>query len=133
MKKQSISMTDFAMYGIGVGIPITLVCMTLIGGWNSIVREFLIWTVASALFGIISGLLRRNEQLPLPAAMALHCLACLAVAAGAGALCGYADSFWDLVLGILPVFVVVYLAVYALAIFAMKREELRINEILENT
>lgn len=131
MKKNPLSLLSFAQNGIGTGIPVTLLCMTLIGGYNPIIREFLIWTVASALFGIYSGLIsKRSERLNLPSAMALHCALCLVTATAAGALCGYSDSFVELLLGILPVFVVVYAVIYGLSIASMKRYEKRINEAL---
>lgn len=131
MKKKKFSLIDFTITGIGIGIPVTLVCMTLIGGFQSAVAEFLVWTVASALFGIISGLVfHTNHNLNLPVSMALHCLGCLIVATAAGAVCGYADSFPTLLAGILPVFVIVYVLVYALCIFLMKLEEKQINRAL---
>ena len=29
--------------GIGIGIPVTLICMVSIGGYNPVVQEFLVW------------------------------------------------------------------------------------------
>lgn len=133
MKRNYNSLFDYALTGMGFSFPITLLCMLLIGGFNGVVAEFLTWMVASALFGIISGVLNSEKcELKLPAAMALHCLLCLAVATGAGAVCGYADSFVELLKGILPVFVIVYVLVYAVCILLMKREEKKINEALKD-
>ena len=133
MKRQNHSLIDFALTGMGFGFPITLVCMILIGGFNGVVAEFLTWMAASALFGIITGILNGEKcELKLPAAMALHCVLCLAVTIAAGAICGYADSFLELLKGILPVFVIVYVIVYAVCILLMKREEKKINEALKD-
>lgn len=132
MKNKLLSIFTACISGIGIGIPITLCCMTLIGGYNGVVREFLIWTVASALFGVLSLLLfQQPGNLSLPAATALHCAGCMVVAAAAGAIIGYADSFLSLLLGILPVFVIVYSLLYGSFYFAMKKEARRINEELE--
>lgn len=133
MKRQNNSLIDYALTGLGFGFPITVLCMLLIGGFNSAVAEFLTWMAASALFGIISGIFNSEKcELKLPVALALHCLLCLTVATGAGAICGYADSFLELLKGILPVFVTVYVLVYAVCILMMKREEKKINEALKD-
>lgn len=133
MKNKLSAILSACVIGIGIGIPITLVCMTVIGGFNGVVREFLIWTVASALFGVLSLLLfQMPGNLSLPVATVLHCFGCMAVAAGAGALIGYADSFLELLLGILPVFLLVYAVLYGSFYFAMKKEAKRINEELNN-
>lgn len=133
MKRNNNSLFDYALIGMGFGFPITLLCMLLIGGFNGVVAEFLTWMVASALFGIISGVLNSEKcELKLPVAMALHCLLCLAVATAAGAIIGYGDNFLELLRGILPVFVIVYVLVYAVCILLMKREEKKINEALKD-
>ena len=125
-------MKKYVIIGMGFGFPVTLACMTLIGGYNGVIREFLVWMVASGLFGLISGVaFTRLNELPLPAAMALHCLGCLIVAVTAAWVCGYSDNFLSLLLGVLPVFVVVYVLIYVLCFFSMKHDEKRINAALE--
>ena len=57
MKAKLFSVFTACITGIGIGIPITLLCMTCLGGFNAVVKEFLVWTVASALFGALSLLL----------------------------------------------------------------------------
>ena len=130
MKNEKPSVLNYALIGIGIGIPVTLICMILIGGFNSVVAEFLTWTVASALFGVISLIFEKSE-LPLPAAMAIHCVGCFAIAIAACAVCGYADNFLSLVIGILPVFVVIYVVIYAVIVLTMKANEKKINKALE--
>lgn len=120
-----------ALIGMGIGFPITLACMTLIGGFNAVMMEFLVWMVASALYGMISGaMFYTKNDLPLPAAMALHCLGCLIVTVAAAAICSYSDSVVALVLNVLPVFVVIYVLVYGFCIFLMKKNEKQINQAL---
>lgn len=130
MKKEKPSVLGFALIGIGIGIPITLLCMILIGGFNSVVAEFLVWTVASALFGILSLIFEKNE-LSLPAALAIHCVGCFAIALIACLVCGYADHFLSLVVGILPVFVVVYVVIYLAIMLKVKSDEKKINAALK--
>lgn len=132
MKTKFFSILTACITGIGIGVPITLLCMTCLGGFNGVVKEFLVWTIASALFGVLSLVLfQLPNSLSLPTATALHCLGCMAVATTAGAIIGYADSFLSLFLAILPVFLLVYLLLYGGSYFAMKKEAQRINEELK--
>lgn len=130
MKKTNESLFSFALTGAGIGFPVTVLCMTLIGGFNQATQELLIWLAASVLFGLVSGLFFRNQNLKLLTATALHFLCCLGIATTAGWLCGYADSFLNLLVAILPVFVAVYLVVYLGVVFAMKQEAKKINKAL---
>lgn len=133
MKNKLAPIFSACITGIGIGAPVTLCCMILIGGFNGVIREFLVWTAASALFGLLSLLIfQLPNSLPLPAATALHCISCMLVAATAGAIIGYADSFLELLLAILPVFLLVYGLLYGISFFIMKREAQRINEELRN-
>ena len=131
MKKNSESLISFALNGTGIGFPVTVLCMALIGGYNQATRELLIWMGASALFGVTSGLFFRKQNLKPLTATVLHFACCLIIASGAGWLCGYADSFLGLLGAMLPVFVLVYAVVYLAAFFAMKREAARINKTLD--
>ena len=133
MKNKLFPIYSACISGIGIGIPITLCCMTIIGGFNGVIREFLVWTVASALFGVLSLLLfQLPNSLSLPVATALHCIGCMVTAAGAAAIVGYADSFLELLLGILPVFLIVYTVLYGSFYIIMKKEAQRINQELNS-
>ena len=131
MKKTNESLFSFALAGTGIGFPVTVLCMTLIGGFNQATQELLIWLVASVLFGIVSGLFFQNLNLKLLTATALHFICCLTIASTAGWLCGYAESFLKLLSAILPVFVLIYIVVYLGVVFAMKQEAKKINKTLE--
>ena len=131
MKKNNESLISFALAGTGIGFPVTVLCMTLVGGYNQATRELLIWLAASALFGVVSGLFFRKEDVKLLTATVLHFVCCLGIAAAAGWLCGYGDSFLNLLGAMLPVFLLVYAAVYLAVFFAMKREAAQINQALD--
>ena len=120
-----------AIVGMGFGFPITLLCMTLFGGFNDVIAEFLVWMVASALYGILSGVMfYRKDELPLPAALGLHCLGCLLITMGAAVFCGYVTGVADLLPVLIP-FVGIYLLVYLLCICMMKKNEKQINQALQ--
>ncbi len=116
--------------GIGIGIPVTLICMISIGGFNEVVMEFLVWTVASALFGVLSVVTFSNDRMNLILATALHCIGCLLITVGACAIIGYADSFLEILLAVAPVFIVVYVAIYSVNFFTMRKNAKKANEAL---
>ena len=116
--------------GIGIGIPVTIVCMISIGGWNAVVMEFLVWTIASALFGVLSVVTFSNEKMNMILATALHCVGCLLITVGACFIIGYADSFFEILLAVAPVFAVVYIAIYSINFFTMRKNAKKANEAL---
>lgn len=119
----------YALTGMGFGFPVTLLCMALAGAECASLRELAIWMLASALYGVLSGVLSASK-LPLPAAVGLHLAGCMAVTLTASLLCGYLDSF-AAAMGILLTAVVIYAVIYGICLAAMKRTEKRINKALE--
>lgn len=133
MKKKPVLMFDYALTGIGYGIPATIICMILIGGYREPIGEFAIWTVASALLGLLSGAIFNScsEKLTLPAALLIHCVSCLAIAVGASYLCGYDEDPFRVLMAVLPVFIIVYAITYGVIYFRIRLEEKRINQALD--
>ncbi|MBQ8001353.1 MAG: DUF3021 domain-containing protein [Ruminococcus sp.] len=117
--------------GIGIGMPITIICMVLIGGWNGVIKEFLVWLAASALFGVLS-ILFKSSRLPLPLITVIHCVGCLIITCGACAIIGYSDSFFSILPAVLPVFIVVYAVIYIVTLLSAKAEAKRINAELNS-
>ena len=100
-----------AIIGMGFGFPITLLSMTLIGGYNPVVREIGIWMAASALYGILSvAIVSLDEKLTLPASIGLHFFGCAAITFGAALLNGYVRSLTDVLPVLIPA-TVIYIAV----------------------
>ena len=117
--------------GMGFGFPATLLCMALIGGFNPMLKEFAVWMVASALYGLVSVLVfNSKKEMAMPLAMVLHCAGCLIITVAAVFVCGYAESILSFLLGVLPVFVIVYAVITGVSLLMMKIEEKRINEKL---
>jgi hypothetical protein len=120
-----------AIIGMGFGFPITLLCMLLIGGYNPVMREFLVWMAASALYGVLSTVMDSEKMdLPLPASIGLHALGCIVITMGAALLCGYIHSVAD-VLPILIPAIIIYLVVCFVCFLLMKQNEKQINKALE--
>jgi hypothetical protein len=120
-----------AIIGMGFGFPITLLCMLLIGGYNPVMREFLVWMAASALYGVLSTVMDSEKMdLPLPASIGLHALGCIVITMGAALLCGYIHSVAD-VLPILIPAIIIYLVVCFVCFLLMKQNEKAVNKALE--
>lgn len=120
-----------AIIGMGFGFPITLLCMTLIGGYNTVVQEFLIWMAASALYGLLSTVMDSKKfDMPMPVSIGVHFFGCVAITIGAALLCGYLSGIAD-VLPILIPMIVIYAVVYLICFLLMKKNEKQINKTLE--
>ena len=120
-----------AIIGMGFGFPITLLCMLLIGGYNVVMREFLVWMAASALYGVLSTVMDSKKlDMPLPVSIGLHALGCIVITMGAALLCGYIQSVAD-VLPILIPAILIYLVVCLVCFLLMKQTEKQINKSLE--
>ena len=132
MKKKTFDLMVAALTGIGIGVPITLLCMWLLGGYHEFMGELLVWTVASALFGILSWVVFYSDRdWSLPVSLAVHGGGCLAVATLAALICGYLVSFRFWLTAMLPVFLVIYVVVYVACIGMMKIGVQQINEKLD--
>lgn len=118
--------------GIGIGIPVALICMVSIGGYNAVVQEFLVWTIASALFGVLSAVTLKNDRMNLILSTVLHCLGCLTITISACAIIGYGDNLLDILITVAPVFAAVYVSIYLISFISMKRNAKKANEALNN-
>ena len=120
-----------AIIGMGFGFPITLLCMILIGGYNVVMKEFMVWMAASALYGVLSTIMDEKKfDMPLPVSIGLHFFGCVAITMGAALLCGYICSIAD-VLPILIPAIIIYAVVCLICFLLMKQNEKQINKALE--
>lgn len=120
-----------AIVGMGFGFPITLLCMILLGGYNPVMKEFLVWMAASALYGVLSTVMDSTKfDMPMPVSIGLHFFGCVAITLGAALLCGYLKSVAD-VLPILIPAIIIYAVVCLICFLLMKQNEKQINKALE--
>ena len=121
-----------AITGMGFGFPVTLLCMAMFGGFNEVVREFLVWLVASALYGILSGVLFDKENdIPQIAVIGFHFVGCTVITMGAALLNGYVTSIAD-VLPILIPAIVIYAVICGICFLLNKQTEKEINKTLQD-
>ena len=121
MKKYVMS----AIIGMGFGFPITLLCMVLIGGYNAVVQEFLVWMVASALYGVLSTAMNSKKfDIPLLVSIGLHALGAIVITMGAALLCGYIHSSADvrpILIPALVIYIVVCLICFSFCFISKKQ------------
>jgi len=127
MKKYVVN----AIIGMGFGFPITLLCMLMIGGYNPVMKEFLVWMAASALYGVLSTVMDEKKfEMPLPVSIGLHFFGCAVITMGAALLCGYVSSLGDILPVMIPV-IIIYAAVCLVCFLLMKQNEKAVNKALE--
>lgn len=121
-----------AITGMGFGFPITLLCMGLIGGYNEVIREFMIWMAASALYGLLSVIMDSTKlDMPMPISLGLHFLGIMVITAGAALLSGYVSGIADILPVLIPT-IVIYVAVCGICFWLMKKDEKEINQALQD-
>ena len=121
-----------AIVGMGFGFPVTLLCMTLFGGFNAVVREFLVWMIASALYGILATVMdSKKMEMPMPVSFGIHFFGCVIITTGAALICGYVSRLADLLPILIPT-VLIYIAICGICFWLMKKNEREINQALEN-
>lgn len=121
-----------AIVGMGFGFPITLLCMILIGGYNAVMKELLVWMAASALYGVLSTAMDEKKfEMPLPVSVGLHFFGCVAITLAAALFCGYISALADVLPVLIPV-IVIYFVVYFICFLLMKQNEKAVNKALED-
>jgi len=120
-----------AIIGMGFGFPVTVVCMILFGGFHEVTQELLVWMVASALYGLLSGIVFGTKMdLPLAAVIGIHFLGCNAITMGAALLCGYVSGISDVLPVLFPA-AAIYAVIYGICFLLMKQNEKEINQALK--
>lgn len=130
IKNNLLGMIDSLILGIGVGVPVTLICMLCFGALDATLRQVLIWTAASGLCGLVSWFLFKiNMHLLLWTG--LHFLLCFGIAAAAVTLCGYFNDMTSFLRVCLPMFAGIYFVLYGVFMLRAKIDEKRMNEALQ--
>ena len=120
-----------AFVGMGFGFPVTLLCMTLFGGYNAVVKELFVWMIASALYGILATVMDSSKnEMPMPLSFGIHFFGCVAITLGAALLNGYVTSLNDLIPILVPT-LVIYVAICGICFWLMKKNEKEVNKELE--
>lgn len=115
--------------GISVGVPVAVFCMVVMGTFNDTLQQVIVWIIASALIGLLSAVFFA-EKINLIVSTIVHCVGCFVVAVAASILCGYSDNLGEVVLMILPIFLIIYVVLYAVVMIYLKIQAKRIDKVL---
>lgn len=115
---------------IGIGAIVTTAVICFSDGFNETVRWYIIWIIASALYGFSSLFIFRNDNLSLPAALASHAVICYIITIVAARLCRFNGGLAGNILPISISFIVIYTVIFCILHFSSKAEEKKINKKL---
>ena len=132
MKEKVLDILKGILISVGIGAIVSTICMYSANP-DPFVRETLkntgAWLIASALYGLLSRVYDR-DGLSLPAAMAIHMGGCLAITLATCWLLGYAEFGGNFFLAIVPVFLVIYLVIFAVIYGAESKGAREVNQKL---
>ena len=111
---------------IGVGTICTTVITCIFGGYNETVFCYIIWSVASMLYGSVSCLIFGKGRMNLAMKILLDFLFCMTVTYAAAFLCGF-----HLGIGILVTFVIIYTIIFCVIYLSSKRQAEEINKVIK--
>ncbi|MCI9625281.1 MAG: DUF3021 domain-containing protein [Clostridia bacterium] len=130
MKKKVM---EHVIVGLGIGFVVTTVCLWIFklneATGAEVMREFTVWLIASALYGLISLIYDSNMSLPL--SCAIHFIACALVTFIASVASGIIDYFahwYEWFIYVLPVFVLIYLVIGTGMTIVARCQAKKINE-----
>lgn len=124
----------YAATGLAIGSIISCACLCVMslaysGAIPPVLVEVMAWLGASIVFGV-SSMLFDWERLPLPLATALHMLICLGVTLLVAYGLGYGAGL-SLLLGVAPLFLATYAAIYLGFFFHDRRCARQANQRLK--
>lgn len=130
MKKKVM---EHAIVGLGIGFVITTICLWIFrlneATGAEVMREFTVWLVASALYGLIS--LIYDSNMPLPLSCVIHFVSCAVVTFAASCLSGimgYFAAWYEWFIYVLPVFVLIYCIIGAGVVIVERCQTKKMNE-----
>ncbi len=125
MKKITVSTVfTYLSVGIAIGAVSITLALLLIIGMTEIMRQIVVWLIASAIMGLVS-LVYENENLTDITATLIHAPVTFLTALTSGWILGYGDgSIVLLVSRMLPVIVALYAGIHLL-MFLIRRLTLR--------
>lgn len=128
--KTVLNILHFGIIGAGIGSVMTTVSMFALGQQSAGIKEFGFWILASAIMGVATGLMFTNK-IQLPLATLLHFFICFAVVALTTFACGYIDSAATVFKLIVPMFLAIYILVYAVIFITAKCNAKAVNKALD--
>ena len=129
--KTLLNILHFGIIGAGIGSVITTISMFALGNQTASTKEFALWILASMIMGIATRTIF-TDKIKLPVATILHFLVCFSVVVITNFACGYIDSISTVFKLIVPMFIAIYILVYAVMFITAKSNEKAVNKSLDS-
>ncbi|MCH5316540.1 MAG: DUF3021 domain-containing protein [Eubacterium sp.] len=129
--KTLINILHFGIIGAGIGSVITTISMSALGNQTASIKEFAFWTLASMIMGIATKIMF-TDKIKLPVATILHFIICFSIVVITNIACGYIDSISTVFKLIVPMFIAIYILVYAVMFITAKLNEKAVNKSLDS-
>ena len=129
--KTLINILHFGIIGAGIGSVITTISMSALGNQTASIKEFAFWTLASMIM-VIATKIMFTDKIKLPAATILHFIICFSIVVITNIACGYIDSISTVFKLIVPMFIAIYILVYAVMFITAKLNEKAVNKSLDS-
>lgn len=100
-----------AFIGLGVGSVASTVSIAVMNGMDDTIRQVLVWLAASAVFGIISGIMCMDFA-NLPVRTVIHFALCFLLAVTVGDFLDYSTGWFAGAKAMLPAFLLIYMVIY---------------------
>lgn len=109
--------------GIGIGAVVSSVSMAIMGEMDGTLRQVLVWLAASAVFTVITQVMRM-EFGNLLIRTVIHFSLCFILAVSVGSYLGYSADWISSARVMLPGFLVIYVIIYT-AVFMVRLAEMK--------
>ena len=129
--KTLVNILHLGIIGAGIGSVITIIFMFALGNQTASIKEFTFWILASMIMGIATKIMF-TDKIKLPVATILHFIICFTVVVTTNFTCGYIDSVSTVFKLIVPMFIAIYIFVYAVMFITAKLNEKAVNKSLDN-
>ncbi len=129
--KTLLNILHFGIIGAGIGSVITTISMFALGNQTANIKEFALWILASMIMGIATKIMF-TDKIKLPVATILHFLFCFSIVVTTNIACGYINNVSMVFKLIVPMFIAIYILVYAVIFITAKFNEKAVNKSLDS-
>lgn len=129
--KKLFNILEFALVGAGIGSIITTICISIMAGPLCRTKDFAVWIAVSSIIGVATKLMYSDKMNLIISTIVHLCVSFISVIS-ASYICGYGNTLVELIINILPVFLIIYFVIYLIIFVASKLNEKAVNTVLND-
>lgn len=129
--KKLFNILEFALVGAGIGSIITTICISIMAGPLCRTKDFAVWIAVSSIIGVTTKLMYSDKMNLIISTIVHLCVSFISVIS-ASYICGYGNTLVELIINILPVFLIIYFVIYLIIFVASKLNEKAVNTVLND-